>query len=92
MPRKMSDKEFLKNRYRWLAQHAKSETIKLRAADRLAVVAGILTMELYDQNPKDRPPDPVTPKLPDIDKGVAEMFKSYGGANAELPKSPASVG
>lgn len=92
MPRKMSDKEFLKNRYRWLAQHAKSDSLKLRAADRLAVVSGILKMELYDQNPEEKPKETVTPKVPDLDKGVAEMFKSYGGANAELPKSPESVG
>ena len=83
MPKKEPDSVFLKNRYKWLAKNAKSDALKLRACDRLAVLFKLLVIPLVDQEDQTNPrPEDIKVAVPDLDKAAAEMLKKFGGENA----------
>lgn len=78
MPRRMTDREFIKNRYRWIANNAKGDATKLRATDRLAVLAGLLTISLEDQLPQSgKPPEELKIVAPDLDANIEKMFETF---------------
>lgn len=89
MPRKLENRTFVENQYRYLSTYKKaSAAIRLRAVDRLAVMCGFLKITLEDQEPESGKHVEELP-VPEVNNKVEAMLqqaardRKKGGANAD---------